>query len=118
MTDIPKIAFDWEGVLGFNGHAVLRQMAGTLKSAGWEVVIISAVPKEWEGNKIRENEIEASAPGFPYYMVFAEGHEDSGRQKSDIMKKLGIEFLIDDTDEVCKAAVENGVKVLHVTWKK
>ena len=110
-----KIAFDWDGTTwGYLGHKFLQDMALTLKNAGWEVVIISAVPASWKGNNVRESEIARLAPDFPYYVVYTDGHEAAGREKTRVMKELGIEWLVDDTEELCKQAIANGVRILQV----
>lgn len=110
-----KIAFDWDGTTwGYLGHEFLQEMATTLKNAGWSVWIISAVPASWKGNPIREKEIELRAPDFSCVVVYTDGHEAAGKAKAEAMKELGIEWLVDDTEDVCKYAVENGVKVLQV----
>lgn len=109
-----KIAFDLDGVLGFEGVDEIRQLATTLKMVGWDVYIITAVPESWKGNGVREKQVEEICPGFPYRVVYTDGHEAAGKAKAEEMKTLGINLLIDDTENVCKAAKAEGVQVLHL----
>lgn len=109
-----KIAFDLDGVLGYQGTDEIRQLAQTLKMVGWDVWIITAVPVSWQGTNQREKQVEEICPGFPYKVVYTDGHEDAGKAKAKEMKQLGINLLIDDTENVCKAAKAEGVEVLHL----
>lgn len=109
-----KIAFDLDGVLGYEGVDEIRQLFTTLKMVGWEVWIITAVPESWKGNGMREKQVEELAPGTSYKVVYTDGHEAAGKAKAEEMKALGINLLIDDTENVCKAAKIEGVQVLHL----
>jgi len=109
-----KIAFDCDGVLGHEGSDEIRQLASILRACGNEVYIVTAVPKDWEGTGRREEQLNQIAPGWPYRIVYADGHEEAGKLKAEEMKKLGINLLIDDTIGVCLAAKAEGVEVLHL----
>ncbi|MHB9161688.1 MAG: HAD family hydrolase [Nitrosotalea sp.] len=109
-----RIAFDCDGVLGYDGVDIIRQLAQTLKMVGWEVYIITAVPKDWMGTNQRESMLDKLFPGFPYRVVYTNEHEEAGRAKAKEMKELGITLLIDDTIGVCEAAKAEGVQVLHL----
>ena len=105
-----KIAFDWQGTLDV--HQELREMAITLKNAGWEVIIISAIPADL--HNVRENEIKASGIDLPYRIVVASDHYEQGKAKAEIMKEMGISLLVDDTENVVKAVRDSGLKVLQI----
>jgi|SRR3990167_1068713 len=105
-----KIAFDWQGTLDI--HPELREMALSLQKAGWEVVIISAIPANL--HNVREEEIKSSGLNLPYRLVVASDHYEQGKAKSEVMKELGISILVDDTVNVVKAVRDNGLKVLQI----
>jgi len=109
-----KIAFDCDGVLGYDGVDIIRELAMALKNGGHEVYIVTSVTISWKGKGLREQQLAQIAPGFPYRIVYTDGHEAAGTAKAEEMKKLGINLLIDDTENVCKAAKANGVEVLHL----
>lgn len=109
-----KIAFDCDGVLGYDGVKEIRELASILKACGNEVWIITSVPKSWIGTGTREKQLEQIAPGFPYKIVYTDGHEEAGKAKAKEMKDLGINLLVDDTENVCKSAKAEGVEVLHL----
>lgn len=107
-----KIAFDWQGTLDIHGE--LRDMADTLQKASWEVLVISAMPVTMKG--IREKEIEAGT-NLPYKVVYHElenYHQAAGEAKVKLMKELGINILVDDTEEVIKVVRANGLKALQI----
>ena len=105
-----KIAFDWQGTLDI--HQELREMALSLQKAGWEVIIISAIPASLHNS--REEEIKASGLEIPYRIVVASDHYEQGLAKAKVMKELGISLLVDDTENVVKAVRDNGLKVLQI----
>ena len=105
-----KIAFDWQGTLDI--HKELREMALSLQDAGWEVVIISAIPVNL--HNAREEEIKASGIGLPYRIVVASEHYEQGLAKAKVMKEMGITIMVDDTENVVKAIRDSGLKVLQI----
>ena len=109
-----RIAFDCDGVLGYDGVDIIRQLAQTLKMVGWEVYIISSVPTSWKGTNQREMMLEQIFPGYPYRVVYTDGHEEAGKAKAKEMKELGINLIIDDTEAVCKSIKAEGIQVLHL----
>lgn len=114
MRKIMKIAFDCDGVLGYEGVDIIRELASTLKNNGNDVYIITAVPTSWKGTNQREKMLEQLFPGYPYRVVYTDGHSEAGKAKAKEMKELGVNLLIDDTENVCWAAKEEGVEVLHL----
>ena len=105
-----KIAFDWQGTLDI--HLELREMALSLQKAGWEVVIISAIPQDLHNG--REEEIKTSGMGLPYRIVVASDHYEQGKAKAQVMKEMGISLLVDDTENVVKAVRDSGLKALQI----
>lgn len=107
-----KIAFDWQGTLDVN--PLLHQMAYSLRDAGWEVLIISAMPVNRPGE--REKEIEAHTH-LPYKVVYHElenYHHAAGEAKVKLMKELGISLLVDDVPEVVAAVRKTGLQALQI----
>ena len=109
-----KIAFDCDGVLGNDGVDEIRQLAQTLKMVGWEIYILTSVPTSWKGTNQREKMLDELFPGFAYRVVYTDGHIEAGKAKAKEMKELGINLIIDDTEDVCKAIKAEGIQVLHL----
>ncbi len=108
-----KIAFDYQGTL--DTHAELVVMALDLKDAGWDVIILSAMPVTMQG--IREKEIEAANIQLPYKIVYhalEDYHAAAGREKVLYMKEHGISLLVDDNADVIKVVREAGLIVLQI----
>lgn len=108
-----KIAFDYQGTL--DDHPLLAAMATTLKASGWDVWIISAMPVNRPHE--REQAIESSGLGLPYRVVYHEldnYHVAAAQKKIELMRELGIEWLVDDNEEVVKTVRAAGLKALQL----
>lgn len=107
-----KIAFDWQGTL--DSYAELRNMAEALLSAGWEVIIVSAMPITMHG--IREAEIKKNTD-LPFVVVYhglENYHKSAAQAKVNYLKEHNIDFIIDDYPDVCIAMKEAGIHVLQI----
>lgn len=106
-----KIGLDFHGVL--SDHPIIREWVNQNKSKE-QFVIISAI-KEAQNMKARVNAIKKLDLGIPYHILRYEGSDyNAGLKKAALMKKLGVDILIDDERGVIKAVEDKGLEGMEV----